>query len=442
MQRFYDVVTDQFGNPANGVLVTVYDAGTTTPSTLYRDSDNALTATNVISNPFTTNASGIVAFAVANGQYTITYSGSSITPRTFTWLTLSDSSGGGGGTTTNALTMNNGGAGDVSGSTFNGSAAKTISYNTIGAAPTVSPTFTVSATFSFLTNTRVTFSGAAGALTDNANFTYTVGTGLKVNDSTASSSTTTGALIVTGGIGAGGNGYFGGNLNASGATNQFGGSALGQPTEVQILSSAGFRRGLRFMTGANGRWLVAAGAGTESGSDAGAPFQVISYTDAGSIIDNAIEITRASGGTITLGTTSRAVSIAKTANAAEWIHGSISELLTLSTAGTTTDTTANLLPANSIIEAVVARVTTTITTATSWQLGDPTTAGRFTNANSTMTAGTTDIGLKHQQGSVATDAAGPVQTAAAKVRVTTVGTPGAGAVRITVFYRQFVAPTS
>jgi hypothetical protein len=43
--------------------------------------------------------------------------------------------GGGGGTTTNALTINNGGSGAASGSTFNGSAAITISYNSIGAAP-------------------------------------------------------------------------------------------------------------------------------------------------------------------------------------------------------------------------------------------------------------------------------------------------------------------
>lgn len=41
---------------------------------------------------------------------------------------------GGGGTTTNALTMNNGGAGAASGTTFDGSVARTISYNTVGAA--------------------------------------------------------------------------------------------------------------------------------------------------------------------------------------------------------------------------------------------------------------------------------------------------------------------
>jgi len=40
--------------------------------------------------------------------------------------------------TPNALTMNNSGTGDASGSTFNGSAAKTISYNTIGAEPAFS----------------------------------------------------------------------------------------------------------------------------------------------------------------------------------------------------------------------------------------------------------------------------------------------------------------
>lgn len=122
-----------------------------------------------------------------------------------------------------------------------------------------------------------------------------------------------------------------------------------------------------------------------------------------------------------------------------WAHGMASELLTLSTSGTTTDTSANLLPANAIIEAVVARVTTTITTATDWKLGDATTAGRFSAANSTMIAGTTQVGtIQADQ----TGAAGPRQVSAAKVRVTTTGTPGAGVIRITVFYRSFTAPTS
>jgi hypothetical protein len=43
------------------------------------------------------------------------------------------SGGGGGGTTTNTITFNNGGAGAASGTTFDGSVARTISFNTIGA---------------------------------------------------------------------------------------------------------------------------------------------------------------------------------------------------------------------------------------------------------------------------------------------------------------------
>jgi hypothetical protein len=130
----------------------------------------------------------------------------------------------------------------------------------------------------------------------------------------------------------------------------------------------------------------------------------------------------------------------RTANSATWQTGSASELLVLSTSTTFTDTAAQLLPANSIIEAVVARVQTTIVTATDWKLGDPTTVGRFTAANSNLTAGTLESGpgLHVDQ----TGAPGPRQVAAAKVRVTTTGTPSAGAVRITVFYRTFVAPAS
>jgi hypothetical protein len=128
-------------------------------------------------------------------------------------------------------------------------------------------------------------------------------------------------------------------------------------------------------------------------------------------------------------------------NLGYWERGAISELLTLSTGGTTTDTAANLLPANAIIEAVTARVVVTVATATSWQLGDATTAGRFTAAQSggQLTAGATVVGLVHID---VAGAGGPRQTAAAKLRVTTVGTPSAGQLRITTYYRSFVPATS
>ncbi len=128
-------------------------------------------------------------------------------------------------------------------------------------------------------------------------------------------------------------------------------------------------------------------------------------------------------------------------NAGKWIRGRISEEITLSTAGATTDSAGNLLPANSVIEGVVARITEAITTATDWALGDASQGARFLAANSTLALGTTAVGLAHRQPSVA-DALGPVQSAAAALRVTCTGTPGAGKIRVEVYYSQFVAPTS
>lgn len=104
---------------------------------------------------------------------------------------------------------------------------------------------------------------------------------------------------------------------------------------------------------------------------------------------------------------------------------------------THTDSSANLLPANAVILAVVGTVTTTITGATDWKLGDASEAGRFSAADSTLTAGTKSIGLLHRAGDVATVALGPTQAAAAKVRITTTGTATAGKVRVTVLAEVF-----
>ena len=50
--------------------------------------------------------------------------------------TLNQNTTGSAGSVVNAVTFNNGGSGDASGTTFNGSAARTISYNTVGAPST------------------------------------------------------------------------------------------------------------------------------------------------------------------------------------------------------------------------------------------------------------------------------------------------------------------
>lgn len=92
----------------------------------------------------------------------------------------------GGGITNNALTLSNGGSGAASGTTFNGSGAVTISYNSIGAAPLASPTFTGTPSAPTAANNTNTTQiattafvlGQAGTATPLINGTATVGTSL------------------------------------------------------------------------------------------------------------------------------------------------------------------------------------------------------------------------------------------------------------------------
>jgi len=121
--------------------------------------------------------------------------------------------------------------------------------------------------------------------------------------------------------------------------------------------------------------------------------------------------------------------------------GTATEEITLATGATTTDSTANLLPAGSIIEAVTYRVTTTITTAVNFSIGDATTVARFVSGATGVAAGSTGTGLL-QNNPTAADAAGPVQSAAAKIRITTNANPGAGKIRVQVFYRFFGVPST
>lgn len=128
----------------------------------------------------------------------------------------------------------------------------------------------------------------------------------------------------------------------------------------------------------------------------------------------------------------------------------ISENITLATGGATTNSTANLLPANSLILGVTAFITTTVAgvDSTSMQIGDSTTAARFGTfgAAATLLVGATVVGITHWNGNISTTATGPTQAAAATLRLTLAGggdnTPSAGAVRVTVAYLQFTPPTN
>lgn len=130
-----------------------------------------------------------------------------------------------------------------------------------------------------------------------------------------------------------------------------------------------------------------------------------------------------------------------TTNGASWLPYADSELITLSTVALTTDSTGNLLHANSLIDAVVCRQTTAITVSTNWGISDPTTANRF--AAATAIATTTLVGLDQNDPQGAAAANGPKQLTAAKLRITVTGAnAGAGVVRCTVFGRQATVPAS
>lgn len=154
-----------------------------------------------------------------------------------------------------------------------------------------------------------------------------------------------------------------------------------------------------------------------------------------------------SGGTVngpitsTGSITSNTSLIVTGANGETWTCGSATEILSVSTSATT-DTTASLLPANSSISSVVCRVLQAIPTAATFSVGDATTAARFSSGVA-VAAGTTAVGIT-QVGSTGVAASTPIQTAAAKVRITPNVQPGTstGQLRITVFFETFVAPTS
>jgi hypothetical protein len=125
-------------------------------------------------------------------------------------------------------------------------------------------------------------------------------------------------------------------------------------------------------------------------------------------------------------------------------YGHVTEEVTLSLVSATTDSVANLLPADSIIKTVSVYVTETISGGgvTSFSVGDATTANRFIN-NLALASGSAEAGIR--QWSTVLNAAlnGPRQNAANPVRITTNGgIPTQGKVRVVVFYETFVPPTS
>lgn len=99
------------------------------------------------------------------------------------------------------------------------------------------------------------------------------------NNATFSNRVTAGSLTSNGDLSVGTTSIFNGEMRRDGA--------------------AGTNRGLFLRTGTSSRWYVHATSGAEAGSNAGSAFGIAAYDDSGTLIDNPITITRASGGNIT-----------------------------------------------------------------------------------------------------------------------------------------------
>jgi hypothetical protein len=108
----------------------------------------------------------------------------------------------------------------------------------------------------------------------------------------------------------------------------------------------------------------------------------------------------------------------------------------VNTGSATTTTAQSCLPANSVIDFVVYRVTTAITTATSFTVGKSGSTSLYCGSQTSLTLGSTGICFAQ------TGSTGAIETSAAAVVVTFNTTPGAGAMRIEVISHTAVPPTS
>lgn len=114
MQRIFNWYRDNAGNAISGATVTVYQAGTQTPASIY-ESDSNDTPASGKPNPFTTDANGYWCFAAPVGDYDIKIEGAGNSNVFVQRVNLFDSTASAGGSTPDAsgVTYTHSGTGAV-----------------------------------------------------------------------------------------------------------------------------------------------------------------------------------------------------------------------------------------------------------------------------------------------------------------------------------------
>jgi hypothetical protein len=184
--------------------------------------------------------------------------------------TLNQNTTGSAGSVANAVTFNNGGAGDVSGTTFNGSAARTISYNTVGAPSTtgtnatgtwgisISGNAATATTASNVNNGTLTLAVSGTGLSGSQTFTANQSTNATFTVTSNATSANTASTIVARDAS--------GNFSAGTITATLSGSAT---SAGSVSNSVTFNNG--GAGGASGSTFNGSGALTVSYNTVGAP---------------------------------------------------------------------------------------------------------------------------------------------------------------------------
>lgn len=156
MQRIFNWYRDNAGNAISGATVTVYQAGTLTPATIY-ESDSNDTPVSAKPNPFTTDANGYWCFAAPVGDYDIKIEGAGNSNVFVQRVNLFDSTASVGASTPDAtgVTYTHSGTGATTGTVYSRLEDLMVSVKAFGAAGdgTTDDTTAINRVLTFMTST-------------------------------------------------------------------------------------------------------------------------------------------------------------------------------------------------------------------------------------------------------------------------------------------------